>query len=115
MKTAPPIFRDPQLGLFESKPGDTNVVWLENVLAGADDWMTARVIMEKCGGQLHDRDVRELASASGWILSGQRGYRHMSHATTEEIDRASAWLVSQGKKMIQRGMLLRRNAHKKIG
>ena len=115
MKTQPPIFRDPQLGLFESKPTDTNVVWLEELLRGAGCWMTARDIIQTCGARLHDRDVRELASASGWILSGQRGYRHMSHATTEECDHAAAWLVSQGKKMIKRGLLLRRNAHKNLG
>jgi len=91
------------------------VVWLETLLQGAGCWMTAKDIIQTCGARLHDRDVRELASASGWIVSGQRGYKHMHHATTEEVDHAAAWLVSQGKKMIKRGMLLRRNAHKKIG
>ncbi len=81
----------------------------------AHGWLTAKEIIRLGLGHLHDRDVRELASASGWIVSGQRGYKHMHHATTEEVDHAAAWLVSQGKKMIKRGMLLRRNAHKKIG
>ena len=117
MKTSAPtpIFRDPQLGLFDAKPGDANVVWLETLLKGAGCWMTAKDIMLSCGFKLHDRDVRELASASGWIVSGQRGYRHMEHATVEEVDRSAAWLISQGKKMIKRGVLLRCNARKKIG
>ena len=38
----------------------------------------------------------------------------MSHATTAEIDHSAAWLVSQGKKMIKRGLLLRRNAHRQL-
>jgi hypothetical protein len=115
MKTPAPTFRDPQLGLFENKPEDANVVWLETLLKGAGCWMTSRDIIQTCGAKLLDRDVRELASASGWIISGQRGYKHMEHATIEECDHASNWLVSQGKKMIVRGMLLRRNAHKQIG
>ena len=115
MTTPAPIFRDPQLGLFESKPTDTNVVWLEQLLKGAHVWMTARDIIQTCGARLLDRDVRELASASGWIVSGQRGYRHMDHATVEEVERAAAWMISQGRKMIKRGVLLRCNARKKIG
>ena len=111
----PPILRDPQLGLFESRAGDANVQWLETLLRGAGCWMTARDIMQTCVGRLQDRDVRELASASEWIISGQRGYKHMEHATAEETDHASNWLVSQGKKMIKRGMALRRNGHKLLG
>ena len=117
MKTSAPtpIFRDPQLGLFDAKPTDANVVWLETLLKGAGVWMTARDIIQTCGAKLLDRDVRELASASGWVISGQRGYKSMHHATIEEVDHAANWMVSQGKKMIKRGMLLRRNACKKMG
>lgn len=112
---AAPTFRDPQLGLFESRPEDANVAWLETLLKGGHYWMTARDIMQTCGGRLHDRDVRELASASKWIISGQRGYKHIEHATAEESAHAANWLISQGKKMIKRGIAIRQNAHKLLG
>ena len=115
MKTPPPIFRDPQLGLFESKPTDTNVVWLEELLRGAGCWMTAKDILLTVGGRVHDRDLRELASASEWVISGQKGYKHMSHATAEEIHHARAWLESQAKKMGDRAGKLRSNCHKLFG
>lgn len=115
MTTPPPILRDPQLGLFESRPTDANVVWLEQLLKNTQDWLTARQIIASCMGHLHDRDVRELASASQWIISGQRGYKHLSNATAEENDHAASWLISQGKKMIKRGLAIRANAHKLLG
>jgi hypothetical protein len=115
MTTPPPILRDPQLGLFEAKPGDANVVWLELLLKNSTDWLTARQIIASCFGKLHDRDVRELASASKWIISGQRGYKHIEHATAEESAHAANWLISQGKKMIKRGIGIRQNAHKLLG
>jgi len=115
MTSAPPTLRDPQLGLFESRPGDANVQWLELLLQQSHDWMTARQIIAACFGKLHDRDVRELASASRWIISGQRGYKHIEHATAEESAHAANWLISQGKKMIKRGIAIRTNAHKLLG
>jgi hypothetical protein len=115
MKTTTPIFRDPQLGLFDARPTDANVVWLEKLLQGAACWMTAKDIIQTCLGKLLDRDVRELASASKWIISGQRGYKHIEHATAEETAHAANWLISQGKKMIKRGIAIRANAHARIG
>ncbi len=115
MNPAPPTFRDPQLGLFESRPGDANVVWLEAMLLQRSEWLTARQIIAASLDHLHDRDVRELASASKWIISGQRGYKHLEHATTEETQHAANWLISQGKKMIKRGIAIRTNGHKLLG
>lgn len=107
--------RDPQLGLFEARPDDKNVVWLEELLAGARAWMTARAIAATVAGRIGDRDLRALASASAWIISGQRGYKHLQHATPEEIDHAAHWLESQAKKMSERACSIRRNAHRVIG
>lgn len=115
MKPAPPTLRDPQLGLFESRPEDANVAWLESLLQGAGCWMTAKDVQLTCSGRLHDRDVRSLASASKWIISGQRGYKYIEHATAEEIAHCANWLESQGKKMIERSISIRTNAHARLG
>jgi hypothetical protein len=106
---------DPQLGLFESQPGDANVQWLETLLRNAPGWQTAREIMAACLGRVNDREVRELASASQWIISGQRGYKHLEHATAEEAHHCCAGLESQAKKMGERAGRLRANAHKIFG
>jgi hypothetical protein len=113
--TIPNYIRDPQLGLFESRPGDANVVWLETLLKSDTNWMTARQIIAACLNKLNDRGVRELASASPHIIPGQRGYRHQDCASIEESEHAANRMISQGKKMIQRGIAIRRNAHRKIG
>lgn len=107
--------RDPQLGLFQFAPADANVQWLENLLQGHGAWMTMKDISFTTGGRIGDRDIRALASASEWIISGQRGYKHIEHASPEENAHASNWLISQGKQMIKRGCRIRRNAHRRIG
>lgn len=101
--------------LFAAKPEDISVKWFENLLRGAGCWMTARDVILSTHGKAHERVLRELASASNEIISGQKGYKHTDHATAEEIDHAANWLVSQGKKMIKRGLGIRRAAHRRIG
>ncbi|MBK8255601.1 MAG: hypothetical protein IPK82_23425 [Polyangiaceae bacterium] len=96
-------------------PANTDVRWLEHLLQGAHCWLTAKDIAQTSMGRVGDRDLRALASASAWIISGQKGYKHVAHATTEEITHASNWLVSQGKLMIKRGLRIKRNAHRRIG
>lgn len=103
------------LPLFEVADGDPNVAWLEQLLLGAGCWMTSRDIEHTTAGRLGDRDVRALASASEWVISGQKGYKHIKHATAEEIHHAAAWLESQAKKMSDRAGTIRRNAHKLFG
>lgn len=101
--------------LFRSEPQDPSVSWLENLLLTESGWMTAKEILERVNYAVTDsnkRWVRQLASASEWILSGQRGYLHVQRATTEEVQHAAAWLESQGKLMSQRACRLRRNAHR---
>ena len=62
------------------------------------------------------RMLRAIAEASaGWILSGQRGYKHMVHASAEEVDHAAAWLERQAQKMSRRACALRRRAHQVFG
>jgi len=112
MITAP---RDPQLGLFEVAGDDQNVRWLEDYLRRARVWLTASELSLATDGRLSDRDLRALASASAWVISGQKGYKALEHATPEEIDHAAAWLESQAKKMSDRAGAIRRNAHRRIG
>lgn len=104
-----------QRELFTAAPDDPNVTWLEDLLLGAKCWMTAADIAQTTVGRVTDRDIRALASASEWIISGQKGYKHLEHASPEESAHAKNWLISQGKLMIKRGLRIGRNAHKRIG
>jgi len=97
---------------------DADVEWLEHLLQMGRDWQTAAEILAAILRPPTDdnkRWLRDLASRSEWILSGQLGYKNLEHATAEEIDHAANWLISQGKKMIRRGIALRRNAHRIFG
>lgn len=96
-------------------PVNTDVRWLEELLRGTACWMSARDLGLSTLGRVGDRDLRALASASDWIISGQKGYKHLEHATPEEIDHAAHWLESQAKKMSDRAGKIRRNAHRRIG
>jgi hypothetical protein len=101
--------------LFGVEVDSVAVKWLENLLRGHGGWMTARDIILTTRGKAHERTLRELASKSSQVISGQKGYKHISHASAEEIDRAANWLVSQGKQMIKRGLTIRRSGHRRIG
>lgn len=116
---------EPQGDLFAAKlaqqpgePGRAQIEWFERLLRGALTWMTASDILLSVGRPKSDdnkRWLRELAAASEWVISGQKGYKHLDHATAEEIDHSANWLISQGRKMIKRGVAQRRNAHKIFG
>lgn len=55
-----------------------------------------------------DRMIRRLADLSdGRVISGQNGYKLTRCATTEEIDHAEAWLLSQARKMTDRAREIR--------
>jgi hypothetical protein len=94
---------------------DADVAWLENLLQGAKCWMSAKDICLTVVGRLGDRDIRALASETNRVISGQKGYKHIENATPEEIAHSANWLISQGKKMIKRGIGQRRAAHGRIG
>lgn len=106
---------DSQPDLFGIEADSVSVKWLENLLRGSGCWMTAKDIILTTRGKAHERTLRELASKSSQVISGQKGYKHIEHATAEEIDRAANWLVSQGKQMIKRGISIRRSGHRRIG
>lgn len=67
-------------------------------------------------GEAGKRIIRAMAEASGGaIISGQLGYKATVHATPEEIHHATAWLESQGCKMIARAQAIKRKAHQVVG
>lgn len=101
--------------LFEYAPDDPNVLWLEDWLRRAGCWSTAAQLHTASGDRLSDRYLRALASASEWIISGQLGYKHLEHATVEEIDHAANWMESQASKMTERATRWRNNVHRRIG
>ena len=110
--------RDPQLPLFEAAPEDPNVQWLEQLLKDCASWQAAREILQLAGKPNTDdgrRWVRALAQASQWVISGQRGYKHLHNATAEEAGHFVNWMESQAKKMTRRAEKLRRNAHVVFG
>lgn len=56
-----------------------------------------------------DRTLRTIADRSeGQIISGQKGYKLTKFATTEEIDHAERWLLSQARKMTERAVEIRK-------
>ena len=107
--------RQTELKMFVSAPDDVNVRWLEDLLNSAGCWMTARDIALTVGGARLDRDLREYASASRRIISGQKGYKHITHATAAEFNHAAGWMESQAKKMSDRACAIRAEAHKLFG
>ena len=95
-----------------------DLAWLEKLLAGSAEWMLASDILATIGFPVNDgnkRWLRDLASQSKVILSGQKGYKHAACATAEEVNHSANWLISQGKLMIQRGLAQRKAYHAILG
>lgn len=92
-----------------------DTAWLEKLLLTAGGWMTMQDIILTTKGKVIRREVREIASESKMIILGQKGYKHIAHSTLEEAVHSSNWIISQGKKMIRRGIALRRQAHAILG
>lgn len=112
--------KNPQTELFSPprEAGDAEVRWLENVLKDGRDWLTAAEILglvAKPPTEDNKRWVRSLASRSGWVISGQKGYKHIEQANTEEIDHCANMLESQARELSHRSGTIRRNAHKIFG
>lgn len=87
-------------------PSDSNKLydWLKG-----KGWVSARHI--SAGTAWGDRVIRGIASDSkGLIISGQKGYCRIDEATPAEIDHAANWLQSQGSRMIQRAIDIRKQA-----
>jgi len=72
-------------------------------------WQTSKDLGAR--SEKDKRILRAIAEESeGQIISGQKGYKLTSEATLEEISE-TAWLKSQGRKMIRRWIAIQRVAH----
>jgi hypothetical protein len=70
------------------------------------EWHTRSAL----AARLHtsDRAIRMCAEHSqGRVISDQRGMKLTRYATVAEVDHAEAWLISQGRKMIDRAREIR--------
>lgn len=76
-------------------------------------WTSAKMLSALMGAD--ERTIRQLAELSkAEVISGQRGYKLLCEGTVDEINHASAWLISQGKKMIRRGIEIQRRGHERL-
>jgi hypothetical protein len=87
------------------KAAQTQDRFLELLLDGdwhKGSWLALRL-------HTSDRVVRLCADRSGGrVISGQEGYKLTRYATTDEIDHAEAWLLSQARKMTERAVEIRK-------
>ena len=107
-----------QLDFFDCAPDDPNVRWLENLLKSRADWVSAAELAALSGRGVTEhtkRYIRQLASASHWIVSGQAGYRHLEHCTPEIVHHFTSAFRSQIRKMGLRLLGVQRNAHRLFG
>ena len=95
-----------------------DVAWLETLLRERNAWITAAQILQLVDREESDSQkcyIRHIAQASAWIISGQKGYKHLAHATAEEINHFANWMESQATEMTRRAEAVRRNAHRIFG
>jgi len=97
-------------------PSDVNrwvaLVWSKR------GWITAAQCIEVLGDQFDgdDRTIRSFAEAcGGCIISGRKGYKHIDHATTEEVDHFCNQMESQARRMLDRSCRTRTLAHRIVG
>jgi hypothetical protein len=106
----------PRSDSSRGRPQD-RVADFEELLRRAGGWLLASQILIRCGlpiGEVNKRRLRALAARSQLILSGQRGYCHLDHASVEELHHAAAWMESQARQMQRRAIHLRQAAHRMI-
>jgi hypothetical protein len=104
----------PELALADP-PADQSLDLIITILDQEQTWLTAAQLLVKLGEAPTDskkRVLRELANASqGKIISGQKGYKHIRHATPEEITHAANWLRHQAKEMDARATEILKQYH----
>lgn len=77
-------------------------------------WVNARMLMPLTG--MTDRQLRSEAEASdGAIVTGNKGYCLLSECGVDDLNHSANRLISQGKKMIRRGIQIKNRAHGRIG
>lgn len=90
-------------------------LWLEGWLREHQGWHTSPRLCEASGHRLSDRTLRLLASQSDQIISSAQGFKHLSHATPDEVRHFLNDLLSRAKALAKRYGRVRRAAHKIIG
>ena len=76
-------------------------------------WIRSKMLMPLVG--LTDRQLRSEAEASnGEIVTSNKGYCLLSECGIDDIVHASNRLISQGKKMIRRGIQLQNRARGRV-
>lgn len=100
-----------QPSLFDYRP-TTNGNALQSALRGRG-WVRARELCPVMG--MDDRAIRAEAEASaGEVVSGNRGYCLLTECSVEDLTHSANRLISQGKKMIRRGIRQLHAAHQKL-
>lgn len=77
-----------QIELGQPSAEQHDIRWLETTLNLAACWLHADELITARGETVSyatKRWIRQLASESEWIISGNDGYKHVAHATDEEI------------------------------
>lgn len=104
-----------ELGM-KPKPSDKDLRALLNLLAKNTTWQNAKELCWYLGlnaTENNKRYIRAIAEKSdGLIISGQKGYRHILHATKDEINHAANQLEHQAGLMAYRAAAIRRQANK---
>jgi len=109
------MLTDSQLELFRARPDRPEL--LAAMLRGRG-WVLSRDLLIELGRPVNEderRWLRKLAEESYEIISGQRGYCHVSDATADEVNHACNALESQAGKMSARALRLRRRMHAAVG
>lgn len=109
----------PELALADPNPltdaDQDHLATLIGLLAARKDWTPAYdllIWLDVQPTESRRRWLRNLAANSdGLIISGQHGYRHISHATPDEVAHAANWLEHQATTMGQRARAIRRCFH----
>lgn len=80
----------------ETKPSDKEVQTFVAALLAAAAWCTARELAY-LGNTRRLRALRE--HCEGAVISGQRGYLHVAHATVDDVEHFQNRMRSQAAKM----------------
>lgn len=76
-------------------------------------WLTRKALTTQLGWT--ERRIRSVAEAAGAdIVRGPRGFNVFASCSLDEIQHCAAIAESQGKKMIDYALALRRRAHERI-
>jgi hypothetical protein len=106
----------PELPIAEAAAmADPSIDLVVSLLHAEPGWLTAAQILTQLGEPVHEaakRKLRDLANHSaGNLISGQKGYRHIRHASPDEIAHAAHWLRHQAKAMDDRATDILKRYH----